>query len=265
MTKSLHVLDFHPGETPALSHRQAAVSWAKVWTGLLAIALTLSPLLASCQPKASNTELSETNTLPSQNPKNEQPKHTANKPSSQDHFSNNNAGARKITFRQSNGTTEFSLLFKATGGKLIDQSGKVVTNLILESDGAIRLTDANNKTVGYISPIDDTWQVESPKRTKTLFTFQQEANGNATLVRNDGSTLYALEASDGGYIVEVGKGNRYTVNISKGNGQLQTDEGDMIMATDGAIAPAALASFGFAKLTQAQQAGLAYALSSDTP
>lgn len=232
----------------------------KIGLGLFAIALLLTSTLTSCKPK--NTTISETSTLP---PKAEQPQKQSGKPAEKPSaMLNPSTAARKITFRQPDGTPEFSLQFKATGAKLIDRSGKVMANLILQSDGVIQLTDANNKTVGYVSQTEGTWQVESPNRAKVLFTFRETSDGNATLVRNDGSAVYELQATDSGYTVESGKGNRYTVSAIKGNGQLQTGDGEVIMATDGAIAPAALASFGFAKLTPAQQAGLAYALSTES-
>lgn len=230
----------------------------KIGIGLFAIALLLTPTLTSCNPDKSTT-ISETNTLPADT---ERPSKQSGKPSGKPSAAlNPSIATRKITFRQPDGTPEFALQFKATGAKLIDRSGQVMANLILQSDGAIQLTDANNKTVGYVSQADGTWQVESPNRTKALFTFRETSEGDATLVRNDGSAMYELKATESGYTVTSGKGNRYTVSASKGNGQMQTGEGDVMMATDGAIAPAALASFGFAKLTPAQQAGLAYALS----
>ncbi|MEL6778296.1 MAG: hypothetical protein AAFO06_13660 [Cyanobacteria bacterium J06597_16] len=238
----------------------------KQWLGLgiAAIALTTTPLLTSCGPKATKP-ISETNTLPN---KPAQPKEARNKPSAgQGPLTQGPltpTAARKVTFRQPNGAPEFSLQFKATGGKLTDRSGKVIANLILESDGAIRLTDASNKTVGYISELNGVWQIESSQRSKALFTFSREANGDAMLKRNNGSAVYTLKAIDsGGYAVSSDKGGGYTVSARKGNGLLQTGEGERILVSEGAIAPAALASFGFNKLSQAQRAGLAYALATE--
>lgn len=212
-----------------------------------AIALTFlffSPLLSSCQPQTYQRALPT-----------EQIKH---RPLSQ------GSQSRKITFREADGRPQFSLQFKPTGGKLIDRSDKVIANLILESDGAIKLTDASNQTVGYVVQSNDTWQIQSPKRAKPLFVFRHEADGKAVLARNDGSAVYELKAHNGGYQVESDKRDRYTVTTSKGIGQLQSETGQTMIATDSAISPAALASFGFTKLTEAQQAGLAYALSTET-
>ncbi|MGC1305953.1 MAG: hypothetical protein WA885_01900 [Phormidesmis sp.] len=217
----------------------------------LALILAAPPFISGCQPE---TNLSETSTLPTE----KSPAKGAKSPIQQ------SAATRKVTFRQPGGAPQFSLQFKPTGGKLVDESGKAIANLILQSDGAIRLTDTNNQTVGYIVR-GNTWQIESPKRTKTLFTFVQDGSGNATLLRGDGSVVYQLNAKGNGYVVEADKTDRYTVNASKGTGQLQTTAGETLLISDSAIAPIALASFGFTKLTQAQQAGLAYALSAETP
>ncbi len=171
--------------------------------------------------------------------------------------------SHKIIFREADGTPEFSLQFKPTGGKLIDRSGKVITSLIIKGDGSIQLNDINNKTVGYIARRENAWHIENPKRSKTLFTFRREDNGNATLSRAGGSAIYDLKATEDGYTVAAGKAEPYTVSSRKGTGHLQTSEGETIIATDSAIEPVALASFGFTQLTQAQQAGLAYALSNN--
>lgn len=182
-----------------------------------------------------------------------------------------NIRTQKITFRQPGGEPEFSLQFKSSGGKLLDSAGKVIANLILESDGGIKLTDANNNPVGYVIRSENTIQIEGPKRTKTLFSYVQESNGDALLTRNNGSTVYRLKATDAGYDVESDKTALYTVIASKGRGQMQTSEGETVMMTDSEILPSAMAQpllqslaiFGFDKLTQAQQAGLAYALSTE--
>ncbi|WP_121970897.1 hypothetical protein [Leptolyngbya sp. BC1307] len=226
--------------------RRATSSQVGWMMGVVAIALTT---LTSCQSVSSLSR--ETTLTPAPTNSASQQPASSPKQSSQ---------SRKITFRQPDGRPQFSLQFKSTGGKLTDPAGKVIANLILESDGAVRLTDASNQTVGYVVQTGDTWEIQGPKQTKPLFTFRQEANGNATLLRNDGSPVYQLTATDSGYTVTADKTAQYTVDTHKGNGQIQTDEGQTVIATDSAIAPAALASFGFAKLTPAQQAGLAYAL-----
>ena len=218
--------------------------------GVVAIALTT---LTSCQTDRSLSR--ETTLTPAPTASASQPPASAPKQSRQ---------SRKITFRQPDGRPQFSLQFKSTGGKLTDSAGKVIANLILQSGGAVRLTDASNQTVGYIVQTGDAWEIQGPKQTKPLFTFRREANGNAALLRNDGSVVYQLTATDSGYTVTADKTAQYTVDTHKGNGQIQTDEGQTVVATDSAIAPAALASFGFAKLTPTQQAGLAYALASET-
>lgn len=224
----------------------------------LAIALSLMTiplLLAGCQP-SSPSSLSESGEISSVASPSK-----VEAPLSQD--AGKGAIAQKITFRKTDGTPEFSLQFKSTGGKLLDPSGSVIANLILESDGAIRLTDTSNATVGYVVRDGDALSVESPKRTKTLFSFERQNDGNATLTRNDGSVVYQLTATEGGYTVKSDKAMLYTALSRKGSGQLQTGEGQTVIATDKAIVPAAIASFGFNKLTQAQQAGLAYALSTE--
>jgi len=175
-----------------------------------------------------------------------------------------NVLTQKITFRQPSGTPEFSLQLKSSGGKLLDSAGKVIANLILESDGSIKLTDAMNNPVGYVVRADDTLQLVSPKRTKTLFSYVRESNGDALLTRNNGSTVYRLNATDAGYEVSSDKATLYTVLAGKGRGQLQTSDGQTMIMSDSEILPSALAIFGFDKLTQAQQAGLAYALSTET-
>ncbi len=219
-------------------------------------AIVAMSLLVGCQPRSSDRTLSKTGSIPSD---------SATAPSAQTSQAKKPAGiqSQKVTFRHANGTPEYSLLFKATGGKLLDDSGNVIANLILESDGALRLTSASNATIGYVVRSEDSITVEGPKRTKTLFSFTQNSNGDAALTRSNGSVVYQLQATDTGYTVESDKAALYTVHMSKGTGQLQTNDGEMVVVTDGNIAPAALASFGFTKLTQAQQAGLAYALSVD--
>ncbi len=227
--------------------------------------IVVMPLLASCQPHSSDRSLSETGSMtPNAAPSTQATPTQA--PPTQTSKAENPAGTRsqKVVFRHTDGTPEFSLLFKSTGGKLLDGTGKVIANLILESDGTLRLTNASNAVTGYIVRTEEGGiLVEGPKRTKTLFSFAQDSNGDATLSRSNGSTVYQLNATDTGYIVESDKAALYTVRINKGTGQLQTSDGVMVVATDSSIAPAALASFGFTKLTQAQQAGLAYALSMD--
>jgi hypothetical protein len=226
--------------------QSSKVGWRGVKTVKIGVAILTftSFLLSSCQPQPYQRA------LPTEQIK--------RRPLSQ------GSQSRKITFREANGRPQFSLQFKPTGGKLIDHSGKVIANLILESDGAIKLTDAGNQTVGYIVQSNDTWQVQSPKRAKPLFVFRREADGSATLARNDGSAVYELKTDNGGYQVESDKRDRYTVTTTKGIGQLQSETGQTVIATDSAILPVALASFGFDKLTEAQQAGLAYALSTES-
>ena len=227
--------------------------------GVVIIMLTT---LAACQP---NSQTAEDNSLPAT--QTNAPSENAlseNQPSSQSDLSKPSNQSQQITFRQPDGSAQFSLQFKSTGGKLTDAKGKVIANLILESDGEIKLTDASNQTVGYVVRTDDAWEIQGPKQTKPLFTFRRETNGDAILLRSDGSPVYQLKATDSGYTVVSGKATEYTVTTHKGTGQLQTEDGQTVIAADSAIAPAALASFGFAKLTQAQQAGLAYALSNDS-
>ena len=172
-----------------------------------------------------------------------------------------NTSRKTITFRHHDRTTEFSLHFKSTGGKLLDHSRAVITNLILQDDGAIKLTDSNQNIVGYISRANDSVHIEDPKRAKTLFLFSTAEDGIALLTRSDGSTVYILESTDTGYTVTSDKDVLYAVQVQKGKGQLQTTDGQAVIRTDSEITPAALAVFGFDKLTKAQQAGLAYALS----
>lgn len=219
-------------------------------------AVVVPILLSACNPSSAPDTISETGEI---SPSIEQPKSQT----SQSTDTDTNVRPQKITFRQPGGGTEFSLQFKSSGGKLLDPSGKVIANLILESDGSLKLTDAMNNTVGYVTRNDGTLRVEGPKRTKTLFSYSNEANGDALLTRNNGSTVYRLRATDAGYIVESDKSALYTVLANKGRGQLQTSNGETVMMTDSEILPAAIAIFGFEKLTQAQQAGLAYALSTE--
>ncbi len=214
-------------------------------------------LLIACNPSPPQT-ISETGEISSSSA--QQPKSDADQPAGA--FSN--IRTQKITFRQPGGATEFSLQFKSSGGKLLDPTGKVIASLILQSDGSIKLTDAMNNPVGYVVRTDDTLQVESPKRTKTLFSYVEQTNGDALLTRSDGSTVYRLKANDAGYVVESEKSTLYTVLTSKGRGQMQTGDGETVMMTDSEILPSAIAIFGFDKLTQAQQAGLAYALSTES-
>ncbi|MGC1216926.1 MAG: hypothetical protein WA883_05590 [Phormidesmis sp.] len=214
-------------------------------------------LLVSCQSQSSDRTLSETGRITSDTAP------AAQTPSTQISKIDKTVGtqSQKITFRHADGTPEFSLLFKSTGGKLLDSTGAVIANLILESDGTLRLTNASNAVTGYIVRTEDSILLEGPKRTKTLFSFTQDASGDASLIRSNGSTVYQLNATSTGYTVKSDKAALYTVRMNKGIGHLQTSDGVTVVATDSNIAPAALASFGFTKLTQAQQAGLAYALS----
>jgi len=227
------------------------------------VALSSSQLLVSCQPQSSDRTLSETGRITSNTAPSAQTPATG--PSTQISKADKTVStqSQKITFRHTDGTPEFSLLFKSTGGKLLDSTGEVIANLILESDGALRLTNASNAVTGYIVRTEDGILLEGPKRTKTLFSFTQDASGDASLTRSNGSTVYQLNATSTGYTVKSDKAALYTVRMNKGIGHLQTSDGVMIVATDSNIAPAALASFGFTKLTQAQQAGLAYVLSMD--
>ena len=220
------------------------------WACLLTVGLCLTPIIIGCGPEP-EAAISETRELPSQLPQAQ---------ISEPAGSITNGLSNKITFRKSSGSPAFSLQFKSGGGKLIDQAGKVITSLILEADGALRLTDSNNKTVGYVIQDGNTVQIEDAKQTKVLFSFVQEADGNALLLRSDGSTMYKLSAIEGGYAVESDKTSQYQALTNKGTGQLQTPEGERIVTTDSEISPEALASFGFEKLSQAQRAGLAYAL-----
>ena len=223
---------------------------------LALVALATMPLVMSCQPQvnaeATSGTVSETGSIAGSQSKDEPAKPSG---------SVGGVRSQKITFRTPNGTPEFSLQFKSSGGKLLDASGNVIANLILQCDGAVKLTDANNNVVGYVNQTEDAVLIESPKRSKTLFSFVQQSDGNALLTRNNGSTVYQLTATDDGYSVDSGKAALYAVQAKKGSGQLQTTNGQTVMAADGEITPAALAAFGFEKLSQAQQAGLAYALS----
>ncbi len=171
--------------------------------------------------------------------------------------------SHKIVFRQADGTPKFSIQFKPTGGKLIDRKGNVSANFVLKGDRTIQLTSSRNEIMGYVVRTQDTWTIENPKRTKALFTFRREPDGSAALLQGDGAALHELKATSEGYVVASGKSEQYVVSTQKGTVQLQTNDGTTVVATDSAIEPIALASFGFTQLTQAQQAGLAYALTAN--
>lgn len=244
----------------AHTHTHSRITIPALSAAALSVSLSALVLLTSCQPKANNPNaapLSETGQI------SDSVNSSSGKPSKNETAkpSHSVANAQKITFRHPDGTPEFSLQFKSTGGKLLDSSGKVITNLILQSDGAIRLTDENSNIVGYVSRVDNSLQIEGPKRTKTLFSFSTETDGSALLTRSNGSTVYQLDTTETGYIVASDKAALYAVQTQKGAGQMQTTDGQVVIGTDSAIAPSALAIFGFEKLTKAQQAGLAYAIS----
>ena len=229
--------------------QDTSISW-------LIIAFFSLSVLTGCKPGTHSPERSSTGQLEAKAPSTTDKQQPA-KPSGQHSLT------RKVTFRGPDGVPRFSLQIKATGARFTTPSGKTIANLIGETEGAIKLTDENNKTVGYISQDNEGWQIESAKRSKVLFTFRQTEDGNAVLTRNNGSVLYTLEAIEGGYQV-IEEKPQYSVDTRKGGGQLKTEEGEVVIATDSAIAPAALASFGFAKLTLVQRAGLAHALMTET-
>lgn len=248
---------------------------------LVAVLLMLTGpfALTSCRlrsPQAIRDRISETRQLPSQ-PGKEQPDGPLN---GQLNSAQGSALNRKVTFRQADGSPKFSLQLKPAGGKLMDASGQVLVNLIRQPDGSIQITDANNATLGHVMRQGESWVIESPKRSKTLFTFRLEDNGDAALLRSDGSPLYQLKITSDGYVVAAEKEpgsrpadngsppvmvDRYQVSAHKGLGQLQSESGQVLLTTDNALDALALASFGFGRLSEAQQAGLAYALSAEGP
>ena len=215
-------------------------------------------LLFACQP---NAQLLEESTLSSELPAN------AGRQEDAREALQSGLPSRKIVFRQADGTPDFSLQFKPTGGKLINRKGKVIANFVLKGDRTIQLTNAQSKTIGYVARTQNTWQIENSKRSKTLFTFRREPDGSAALFQDDklddSAAVYKLSVTEEGYAVASGKSEQYVVNLEKGVGKLQANDGTTVVAADSEIKPIALASFGFAELTQAQQAGLAYALSAN--
>ncbi|MEL6938398.1 MAG: hypothetical protein AAFO84_04315 [Cyanobacteria bacterium J06598_1] len=109
---------------------QFMLKWSGRW---VVVALMMVPLLMSCQPKSDTSTVSETGQIAT-----ESPAWPSTKLEGKESAPDSVRLSQKITFRQSNGVPEFSLQFKPTGGKLLDGAGKVIANLILESDGALR-------------------------------------------------------------------------------------------------------------------------------
>lgn len=166
-----------------------------------------------------------------------------------------------LKFKQGDGAEAFSLKLKADGAKLVDPADAELARLTVDGSQKVKIKNAQDQTLGYVVKTGDHWKLENADQTQELFILRRQADGDYKLEDGQDAEIYRIKARDYGYEIETpDKQSLYKVKVKDGKTSLRNAQDETVLSTKDAIAPIAVAPFGFDVLTPEQQAALAYAV-----
>ena len=168
----------------------------------------------------------------------------------------------QIEFKQEGGDEIFTLKLRPDGAKLVDASEVEIARLTVDANQKIKIKDANDQTLGYIVSRDGYWKVENADQTQELYILRRQDDGDYKLEDGADQQIYRIKVRDYGYEIETPtKESLYKVKLRDGKISLRNAQDETVLYTRAAIAPIAVACFGFDVLSPEQQAALAFAVS----
>lgn len=233
---------------------QRSLRFPRFWLAwILALAGTATVLVSCSTPQTSTPETatSPTATAP-ENPTSETLANTEPQ-----------AALEKIKFKQADGNEAFSLKFKPDGAKLVDAADAEMARLTVDGAQKVKIKDASDQVLGYVVSSGDHWKLENADQTQELYILRRQSDGDYKLEDGQDTQIYRIKQRDYGYEIESPDDQSlYKIKVKEGKTSLRNAQDDTVLSTKDAIAPIAMACFGFDVLTPEQQAALALAMNS---
>ncbi len=158
----------------------------------------------------------------------------------------------KLKFKGAEG---FSLKIKDDGLKVVDDKETELARVRVEENGKIKIKDAQDAVLGYVTGKDPQWTLKDAKQTKTMFRLTRQANGDMQLTDDAGDVLYRIVKGDAHAEVADADGKAmFRVQTKNGKTAIHDGTDKVVLTTDAAIEPQVAAIFVLKDMTLPQRA-----------
>ena len=168
----------------------------------------------------------------------------------------------QLKFKRDDGSEAFSIKFQPDGAKWVDGNDQEIARFTVDENQKVKIKDPSDNVLGFVVIQDGYWKIENAEQTQELFILRRQDDGDYKLEDDSDTQIYRIKQRDYGYEIETpDKQSLYKVKISEdGKVSLRDANDKTVVSTRAAIAPVAVASFGFDVLSPEQQAALAFAV-----
>ncbi|MFI5378310.1 MAG: hypothetical protein ACHRHE_03305 [Tepidisphaerales bacterium] len=158
----------------------------------------------------------------------------------------------KLKFKGAEG---FSLKLKDDGLKVVDDQDTELARIRVEESGKVKIKDAQDAVLGYVTGKDPQWHLKDAARSKTLFQLTRQPNGDMKLEDGAGTLLCSVKKGDAhAEVADAGGKGLFRVQAKNGKTSIRDDADKVVLTTDAAIEPQVAALFVLKDLTLAQRA-----------
>ncbi|MCC0176496.1 hypothetical protein I4641_05825 [Waterburya agarophytonicola K14] len=173
-----------------------------------------------------------------------------------------NSLTEKLIFKRENGSEDFSFIPKSNGIKLEGIQGETIVNLTVDINRKIQIQTSAGSILSHVLIRDNSWTIEDGEETEELYTLQQQTNGDYKLESGDNTAIYQIKKRDYGLEIETpDQKSLYKVKHQDNKQILQDINNKTVLETKSDFPLLAIACYGFEVLDEAEQTGLAYAIS----
>ncbi len=168
----------------------------------------------------------------------------------------------QLKFKRDDGSEAFAIKFQPDGAKWVDGNDQELARFTVDENQKVKIKDPSDNVLGFVVIKDGYWKIENAEQTQELFILRRQDDGDYKLEDGSDTQIYRIKQRDYGYEIETpDKQSLYKVKISEdGKVSLRNASDETVISTRAAIAPVAVASFGFDVLSPEQQAALAFAV-----
>ena len=158
----------------------------------------------------------------------------------------------KLKFKGADG---FSLKLKDDGLKVVDDKETELARIRVEEAGKIKIKDAQDTVLGYVTGKDPQWNLKDARQDKTLFQLTRQPNGDLKLEDGTGTLLCQIKKGDAhAEVADAGGQGLFRVQAKNGKTSIRDNTDKLVLTTDAAIELPVAALFVLKDLTLAQRA-----------
>ena len=168
----------------------------------------------------------------------------------------------KVKFKETGGSTYFTLKFYEDGLKMLDKKENEIARITKKED-KYKIKDANDQVLGYVTGKKTKFKIKDNSQESTLFIFQRQQDGDWKLETEDvgEQLLCKIGKRDYGWKVESGSETKLDkVKHENGRISIRGSNGNTLFYTNDSFSGIAVVPFLLQQLNKPQQAALCAAL-----